>query len=168
MKAFYIFTALFLASIYFVGCSDDFDLEFPANTNSPAGSQIVLSVFPLNPTEQRLRGTWYLRTMSTKDTLYNDSLFNRNRSVGFTEFAYPGRNRPILHDYAFLYAKYTPDVYGLGANEEYSAPDPAILTIYYSGYYIGPDSATFRISSLTASELIIQDTVQMKQWRFLR
>jgi hypothetical protein len=161
MKAFYIFTVLFLASIYFVGCSDDFDLEFPANTNSPAGSRPSPSVISLNPTEQKLRGTWYLQTMSTKDTLYNDSLYNRNRSVEFTEITYPGRNRPILNDYALLYAKSTPDAYGLMANEEYSAPAPAIFTIYYSGYYIGPDSATFRISSLSANELVIQDTVQI-------
>ena len=110
----------------------------------------------------------YLRTMSTKDTLYNDSLFNRNRSVEFSEFAYTGRNRPILNDHALLYAKGAPDIYGLGANKEYSAPDPSILTIYYSGYYIGPDSVTFRISSLSANELVIQDTVQMKHWKFLR
>jgi hypothetical protein len=95
-------------------------LEFPANAISPTAPGPTPSAISLNPIEQKLRSTWYLRQMSIKDTLYNDSLIIRNRLVEFSEFAYPSRNRPILNDHALLNAKGDPDIYGLWASEEYT------------------------------------------------
>jgi hypothetical protein len=168
MKAHTIFFGTCLMSILFSSCSDDFDLEFPAPNPASTSYRPAPVVIALNPTEQRLRGTWFLRTMATKDTLYNDSVLNHNRTIEFTDMAYPGSGKPVLYDYAVLYAKATPDIFLISANEEYSAPDSLTFKIYFSGYYLGPDSVKFKIGSLTYNELTLLDTIEQKSWKFIR
>lgn len=166
-----ILSFIILSNLVFIGCTDDFDLEFPAPVSSPGGGAVtVLSPVALNPTEQKLRGEWYLRSMSTKDTLYNDSIFNRSKTIRFTEFADPGKTRPIVYDYMGLYARLTPDssAYDVITDETWQAPDSSTLKIFYEGYYLSAETITFGIVKLAPYQLTIVDSMTGKQWNFER
>jgi hypothetical protein len=65
MKHFKIASNIFLSGLLFLGCTDEFDMEFPTRQPTYQGT-INLKQVTLNPTEQRLKGEWYLRSMSTK------------------------------------------------------------------------------------------------------
>jgi hypothetical protein len=166
-----ILPLLILSSLAFIGCSDEFDLEFPAPEPSPRGGvTVVSSPVALNPTEQKLRGEWYLRSMSAKDTLYNDSVFNRSKTITFSEFAVSGKTRPILFDYMGLYARLTPDssVFVVMSDETWQAPDSSTLKIFYEGLYFPADTVTFGIEKLALYQLTIVDSTTGKKWNFER
>lgn len=162
--------AIFLCSVTFISCTDEFDLEFPAPV-PPANVQVNLTLVPLNTTEQKLRGEWFLRSLVTRDTVYNDSLYNHLRSVRFTEFAWPGQTMPILDDYTNLFTKATPDsiFYLPSNNETFQAPDPSTLIIYFDGGVPqGGSTIRLQITYLEIYNLNLRDSVTGKEWKFVR
>lgn len=162
--------AILLSSVIFFSCSDEFELQF--TIPAPVGTATVyLTLVPLNPTEQKLRGEWFLRSMVTRDTVYNDSAMNHNLNLKFTEFAYPGQSLPILDENMRLYAKATPDsAYGLIINETYQAPDSSTLIINYKGgAYVTLDSSIrLQITKLELYNLNLRDSLTGKEWKFVR
>ena len=162
--------AIFLSSIIFIGCTEEIDMEFPARPPVVVGT-VSLTQMPLNPTEQKLRGQWFLRSMVTMDTLYNDSVENHKLNVRFTEFAWPGQSFPILEENMGLYAKATPDtLMGISINETWQAPDSSTLIIQYKGgIFIYIDSAIhLQITRLEPYNLNLKDSLTGKEWKFVR
>ena len=100
----------------------------------------------LNPTEQKFRGQWFLRSMATRDTLYNDSIENGKLTISFTEFGKSGDPLPLFNENVRLYAKATPDsAWGAAGYETYRAFDSATLIIYFKVMNLSPSYTEFRI-----------------------
>jgi len=162
--------AIFLCSVTFISC----DIEIEVRDIEPVraiASPVNLTLVPLNPTEQKLRGQWFLRSMVTMDTLYNDSVENHKLNVRFTEFAWPGQSFPILEENMGLYAKATPDtLMGISINETWQAPDSSTLIIQYKGgIFIYIDSAIhLQITRLEPYNLNLKDSLTGKEWKFVR
>ena len=168
MKHFKTVSTIFLSGLLLLGCTDDFDMEFPQREPNYGGT-INLTQVALNPTEQRLRGQWYLRSMSTKDSAYNDSTFNRQRTINFSEFANQDETSPILHDYMSLYAKLTPDSMAhFATRETWNAPDPSTLRIMYTGFYAPDGVVSFEITKLEFFQLTLVDNSTGRKWNFER
>jgi len=158
--------AIFLCSITFISCTDEFDLEFPAPV-PPANIQVNLTLVPLNPTEQKLRGEWF---WVMRDSVNNDSV-KTLWTIKFTEFARPGQTLPELENNLDIYTINTRDEVFFGLyNRTYQAPDSSTLIIYLKGgVYTTIDSAIrLQITRLEPYILNLRDSQTGKEWKFVR
>jgi hypothetical protein len=168
MKPFKIVSNIFLSVLLFVGCTDEFDMEFPTRQPTYQGT-INLTQVMLNPTEQILKGKWFLRSMSTKDSVYNDSILNRQKTIRFTEFAYPGETYPILEDDMGLYKRVTPGSYVyFERNITWYAPDSSTMTINYKEFNGTKGTLSFGIAMLELYQLTLVDNSTGTIWNFER
>ena len=168
MKHFQIFSTIFLSGLLFLGCT--LDLDFPILKPDIQVSSNFSRV-ELNPTEQRLKGQWYLRSMSTKDSVYNDSISNRQKTINLWEVADPDdiNPNPILIDNMSLYARVTPDTMAYYAGREtWNAPDPSTMRIIYKGFYEPGGTASFGIAKLELYQLTLVDSSTGWTWNFER
>lgn len=168
MKHYKIVSKFFLSALLFSGCTDKIDMEFPAREPNYQGT-INLSVVALNPTEQRLRGEWYLRSMSTPDSVFSDSIVNRSKKIGFSEFAFAGETHPIFQDFMGLYARLLPDssVY-TARTETWYAPDSSTLKINFKEFNRPEGTVSFEIANLALYQLTLVDNSTGRKWNFER
>ena len=168
MKHFKIVSNIFISGLLFLGCTDEFDMEFPTRQPTYQGTINLIQV-TLNPTEQRLKGQWYLRSMSTKDSVYNDSILNRQKTIRFTEFAYPGETYPILEDDMGLYKRVTPGSYVyFERNITWYAPDSSTIRINYNQFFGPIGMVSLGITKLELYQLTLLDDSTGTIWNFER
>jgi hypothetical protein len=167
------YTKVFISSVviclFLIGCTKE-DLEF-WGAIPPIGPQPNPKIsIALNPTEARLFGKWYLRSMSTKDSTYNDSAWNRNFYIDFTNMAHSSKTMPIINDVAMLALKGTPPEHNImGTENYYGAADSGKLRIAFKvPNYYAVDTVVFSITTLNDSNLVLADSAEKKQWVFYR
>jgi hypothetical protein len=152
-----------------MSCTDEIApmVPLPPRQPDPLPPTTLISV---NTTEAKLKGLWYLRSMTTVDTTFNDSIFNRSRFIEFSDIGYSSQNMPMVKDDANLSAKGLPtDAFRINQDAYYKAPDSGNLRIIFSYFFAPtPDTSYFTISSLSGQSLVLTDSVQKKQWKFYR
>ena len=164
-----ILFALSLGMIIFSGCSQNVDLW---GTGDYGGYTYYSStiVFPLNPTETKLKGKWNLISISTLDSLYTDKTFLKNRNIEFSDSGIAHRQLPRYFDNGTgVTPRKVPNNYpGPFFYGDYYSPDISDLTIITGEQYSVMDSSALKIMTLTATELSLRDTISNFQWNFVR
>ncbi len=164
-----ILFALSLVTILFSGCSIDVNTSGNGNYGISEYYNSYI-IFPLNPTETKLRGKWDLMSISTLDSLYTDRAFLKNRNIVFSDSGIVHRGLPQFFDNGTgVTRKKVPNnspgpfYYG-----DYFSPDISNLKIITGDRYSVIDTSLLKIISLTASELSLRDTISNFQWNFIR
>jgi hypothetical protein len=169
MKHIKVFISCAAISLCLMGCTKE-DLEFWGSLPPIGPLPNPKIAIALNPTEARLFGKWTLRSMSTKDSTYNDSAWNKNFYIDFTNMTHSTRTMPIINDVAMLALKGTPPEHNIiGKESYYKASDPGKLRIAFNREnYSAVDTAVFLITTLNDNNLVLADSIEKKQWVFYR
>lgn len=161
--------ALSLGMIIFSGCSQNVDMW---GTGDYGGYTYYSStiVFPLNPTETKLKGKWNLMSISTLDSFYTDKIFLKNRNIEFSDSGIAHRQLPryFVNGTGVTLRKVPNNYPGPFYYGDYLSPDISDLKIIKGDLNSGMDSSLLKIMTLTATELSLRDTISNLQWNFVR
>ena len=159
--------ALSLVTIILFGCTKEENPDWDWEDVGTCGT-------PLNSTETKLEGLmWKLRSISTIDSLYDDSIFIKRRYLVFNGYCLSKNGRPTFYENnTGLSLKMVPNkIFGTSKDGEYKSPDTSHLKIVFykdNSQDKALDSSLLKIMILTSTQLSLRDTISNIQWNFAR